>query len=295
MAFVANNNQQITLSDSAFNLTDREKKFLDKSWAKVFAGNIFPAIKEDDFSVLYSNTISRPNTPVNVIVGALILKEILGVTDDELVQALMFDIRYQYALHTTSFEEQPLSDRTLSRFRARCLAYETETGIDLIHTCVTGLAKEISAIMGITSTMQRMDSLMVAANIRNLSLLELFYTCVANLTKVMKQRETEIPKDQKYYVEKDDYNRFIYHQKDLNAVERTIVVMHDAEKLIELCNGSYDDSSEYQLLIRLLKEQTTFEDDGKRRLREKEEKEDASKALMNPSDPDATFRKKIGL
>jgi len=28
----------------------------------------------------------------------------------------MFDIRYQYALRTTSFEEQPLSDRTLSRF-----------------------------------------------------------------------------------------------------------------------------------------------------------------------------------
>ncbi len=131
----------------------------------------FSAIQEDNFSVLYSNTISRLNTPVNVIVGALILKEILGVTDDELVQALMFDIRYQYALHTTRFEKQPLSDRTLNRFRARCLAYETETGIDLIHTCVTSLAKEISAIMRITSSMQRMDSLMVAANIRNLSLL----------------------------------------------------------------------------------------------------------------------------
>ncbi|MFA9375882.1 MAG: hypothetical protein ACERKZ_03920 [Lachnotalea sp.] len=58
---------------------------MDKSWAKVFAEKIFPAIQEDDFSVLYSNKISRPNTPVNVIVGAFILKEILGVTDDELV------------------------------------------------------------------------------------------------------------------------------------------------------------------------------------------------------------------
>ena len=45
----------------------------------------------------------------------------------------MFDIRYQYALHTTSFTEQPLSDRTLSRFRARCLAYETETGLAQGH------------------------------------------------------------------------------------------------------------------------------------------------------------------
>lgn len=294
MAFVANTTQQLNFNDSTFNLTAREEKFLKISWANVFAEKIFPVIKEEDFSVLYSNKASRPNTPVNVIVGALILKEALGVTDDEMVQGLMFDIRYQYALHTTSFEEQPLSDRTLSRFRARCLAYETETGIDLIHTCVTGLAKEISEFMGITPNMQRMDSLMVAANIRNLSLLELFYTCVANLAKVMKERKIDIPDEQTHYVDKDDYNRFIYHNRELDALERTITVMHDAEKLLEICEGCIDDTSEYQLLIRLLKEQTLFDDNGTRRLREKKEKEDPSRALMNPSDPEATFRKKAG-
>ncbi len=66
-----------------------------------------------------------------MIVGALILKEALNVTDDEIVEAMAFDIRYQYALHTTSFEEQPISDRTLSRFRARVLSYETEHDVDL--------------------------------------------------------------------------------------------------------------------------------------------------------------------
>ncbi len=294
MAFATNSNQQLSLADSTFDLTEREKRFLEKSWAKVFAEKIFPAIHEEEFAVLYSNKASRPNTPVNVILGALILKEALGVTDDEMVQGLMFDIRYQYALHTTSFTEQPLSDRTLSRFRARCLAYETETGIDLIHTCVTGLAKEISEFMEITPSMQRMDSLMVAANIRNLSLLELFYTCVANLARVMAQREIEIPNAQKHYAEKDDYNRFIYHNREADAAERTVLVMHDAEILLGLCEGDFDDTSEYQLLIRLLKEQTIFDDDGTRRLRSKKEKEDSSKALMNPADPEATFRKKAG-
>ena len=188
MAFVANDNQQVSLIDSTFNLTEREKRVLEKSWAKVFAERVFPAIDESIFSVLYSHKASRPNTPVNVIIGALILKEALGDTDDELVEALMFDIRYQYALHTTSFEEQPLSDRTLSRFRARVLAYETEYDIDLIHECTVKMAKEISEFMNISPNMQRMDSFMIAANIRNLSLLELFYTCVANLAKIMEQR-----------------------------------------------------------------------------------------------------------
>lgn len=121
MAFVANNNQQLTLTGSLFYLTEREKRVLDKSWAKPFAEKVFPAIDESIFSVLYSDKASRPNTPVNVIVGALILKEAMGDTDDGLMEALIFDIRYQYALHTTSFEEQPFSDRTLSRFRGKSI------------------------------------------------------------------------------------------------------------------------------------------------------------------------------
>lgn len=131
MSFVKNDNQQLTVLDSTFNLTEREKRMLEKSWAKIFADKVFPAIDENIFSVLYSKKASRPNTPVNVIVGALILKEALNVTDDEIVEAMAFDIRYQYALHTTGFEEQPISDRTLSRFRARVLSYETEHDVDL--------------------------------------------------------------------------------------------------------------------------------------------------------------------
>lgn len=72
--------------------------------------------------------------------------------------------------------------------------------------------------------------------------------------------------------------------------------MHDAENLIAVCDqtGDFDDTSEYQLLIRLLKEQTILDDDGTRRLRTKEEKENPSEVLLNPSDPEATFRYKAG-
>ena len=72
--------------------------------------------------------------------------------------------------------------------------------------------------------------------------------------------------------------------------------MHDAEKLIELCDktGDLDDTSEYQLIIRLLKERTIINDDGARRLQKKEEVENPSQVLLNPSDPEATFRYKAG-
>ena len=133
MGFVVNNANQIKMNDRFNNLTFREQKMIEESWAKPFSEKIFPFIREERFAELYSdNGASRPNTPVNVTVGSLMLKEILGLSDDEMVTGIVFDIRFQFALHTTSYEEQPLSDRTFSRFRRRLYDYEIRTGIDLI-------------------------------------------------------------------------------------------------------------------------------------------------------------------
>ena len=166
MSFRANDSQQLSLFDSFNVLTEREQKALERSWAKVFAEEIFPTIDEGRFAVLYSDKASRPNTPVNIIIGALILKELLNLSDDEVVENLMLDFRFRYALHTTSFEEQPLSDKSLTRFRQRCYDYEETTGIDLYHGCVTELAGKTAKLMELDGRIRRMDSLMVEANIR---------------------------------------------------------------------------------------------------------------------------------
>lgn len=77
MSFKENTYQQMSFTDSFSGLTAREQKALEKSWAKVFADEIFPAIDEKRFSVLYSDKASRPNTPINVIVGAPLSKSFL--------------------------------------------------------------------------------------------------------------------------------------------------------------------------------------------------------------------------
>lgn len=148
MAFKTNDSQQYSLTDSMNNLTSRELEALEKSWAKVFAEDIFPAIDEEPFRVLYSSrTQCRANTPVNICVGARIIKEMFQNSDDDIVESLMLDTRYQYALHTTSYKEQPLSDKTLSRFRERCYNYEAAYGVDLLHDCITGLSKQDSSVL----------------------------------------------------------------------------------------------------------------------------------------------------
>ena len=158
---------------------------MEKSRAKIFADEIFPAIDEERFSVLYSDKASRPNAPVNVIIGALIIKELFDYSDDEIVENLMLDLHLQYVLHTTSFAEQPISDKTLSRFRIRCHGCEALHGVDLYHDCVKNLSSKIAEIMKLNGRIRRMDSIMIESNIRFLSRMELIYTCISKLAAIL--------------------------------------------------------------------------------------------------------------
>lgn len=294
MSFSKNSSQQISLFDAASNLTEREKRMLERSWAKYFADHVFPEIDETPFSVLYSDRPSRHNTPVNVIIGALILKEIFGLTDQEIVETLPFDIRYQYALHTTSFEEQPLNDRTLGRFRARCCAYEEMTGIDLIHNCIVKLSSSMAAMMKLNTGMRRMDSLMVASNIKKMSRLELLYTSVANLARRMKKLEDPaLPEGLLHCTQEDDHNKVLYHNRSEDTDSKTEQVLKDAALILSACGSRYDEYSEYQLLIRAIKEQTKSDANGNLTLKGKHDGMD-SNTMQNPADPDATYRKKCG-
>lgn len=60
MSFKSNSFNQLSFNDSAYELTEREQRFLEKSWAKSFPEIVFPAINEDPFSVLYSQNIMYP-------------------------------------------------------------------------------------------------------------------------------------------------------------------------------------------------------------------------------------------
>ena len=294
MSFFTNPAQQMTLDDSTFHLTGREQKALEKSWAKPFAEEVFPMIDEEPFRVLYCEDNGAPNTPVNIIVGASIIKELLDLSDDEIVEGLMLDVRLQYALHTTSFEEQPLSDKSLSRFRKRCYDHFEKTGEDLIHNCIFALAGEIARVMKITGRTRRMDSMMIDSNIRKLSRLELIYTCIANLVKrLTKEGGITIPEELAHYAVPNDYNQVFYYAKSSSYAEKCLTLLNDADTLSALCKDACNDWEEYALFKRCLNEQTIV-DDGKRRLATREDGTMHSSMLQNPSDPDATFRSKAG-
>lgn len=294
MSFRTNDSQQLSIFDTSNMLTPREQKVLENSWAKIFSDEIFPTIDEERFAVLYcADKASRPNTPVNVIVGALILKELFNLSDDEVVENLMLDFRFRYALRTTSFSEQPLSDKSLSRFRQRCYDYEGTTGIDLYHGCVTELAEKTAKLMALDGRIRRMDSMMVEANIRKLSRMELLYRCISKMVIFLSRNGMEDRvSPMNHYCDADDFNRFIYHSRSTETDDRITILLRDADLLLERCKD-LEEVTEYQLLVRCISEQTIVED-NKRRLKTKADGQMDSDIMQSNVDPDATFREKAG-
>jgi len=82
---------------------------------------------------LYSDKASCPNAPVNILVSALILKELKGISYDELMESVMFDLRYKTALGFADIGEVPFSRATLFNFQNWILDYQQQTGLNLIE------------------------------------------------------------------------------------------------------------------------------------------------------------------
>jgi|SRR6056297_2215937 len=157
-----NSLQQISLNDTVYNMPKYLQKSLCESWAQPFQDLIFQSINEDRFSVLYSDKPSRPNSPVNVIIGALILKKIFQLSDEELIGSIYFDTRFQYALRLTSEDRPPVSINSFINFRVRNYDYYEQTGIDLIQEEIEGLSELIADVLEIKGDKVRVDSLMIA-------------------------------------------------------------------------------------------------------------------------------------
>ena len=282
MSFHLNNAQQMAINDSLLSLTERERKYLMSSWAETFSKKIFPFIAEDRFSILYSdNPASRPNNPVNVYFGLLILREIFNQSDEEALNSLMFDIRYQHALHTTSFQEQPVSKNSLTNFRAAVYRYNQEYGIDLIQQEIETQAKSFSKLLKIDGKTVRMDSLMISSSCRKLSRLEIIYSTVARLIKVI-DKNTALPEYFKPYLDESHYNDTIYRSRDKDLNTKIKKVLKDGVRLYSIYRKDKEirRTKEFKLLSRMLKEQ------------KRSSKHISPDSLQNPTDPDATYRKK---
>lgn len=149
--FRESKDKQISLFDRLLTANEQTSKAVEQSRAKMVGDVIYPNVDESRFEFFFSSDkASRPNIEIRRYVSALILKSMYGMSDSDLLEFLRCGaLNFQYALHTTGDERQPLSESSLYRFRASLLAYKKETGTDLIRDEYKRISESMAVDMGL--------------------------------------------------------------------------------------------------------------------------------------------------
>ena len=270
------------------------QNFILKSFEYQYRKDILPNIDENRFNVLYSKKDSRPNFPINIILSAYWFCSFYGISEAAFCDRVVTDIKLRYALGLEGvIEETPLCERTMQRFRKRCVAYEEETGIDLLHEAVIDISKIMKENMGIDGRNQRQDSMMIEAHIKKLSRLGLLYTCNQNMVKELSKNGETVDESLQHYLKAGDRNEVSYHS-DLSNGEKIAVVLKESRTILDIVGENYAKSQNYKNLTRVLREQCNVDEDGNYTLKEKGDPSLNAYIMQSPVDPDATFRSKAG-
>jgi hypothetical protein len=280
--------KQLNIVDPYLHFPKYIREALHNSWAEPFFSSVFSQINEDRFAVLYSKNYSRPNAPVNLIIGLLILKELNGWTDEDTIAALYFDYRVQYALGISDFDRERICINTLGNFRSRLYEYAEAQGRDLLGEEISRLTEALINISGMDTRLARQDSLMISANCKQMGRLELIYTVNCNVVKMLSDKApASIPENCRHYlVEKDKANQ-IYRLKKEDVPSRTEQLLKESLGLYQAVPPELEQDEAFKILVRLIEEQ--IGDDG---TTPKGNGELAADSLQNPTEPDATYRKK---
>jgi hypothetical protein len=181
---------QPPLLSTVNSLPQKQRQRLDASWAGVFYREFFCRLREEPFAALYSPKASRPNIPVNVLVGLEVLKAGWGWSDEEMYDAFTFDLQARYALgYHVLGDEQELVLRSVYNFRRRLTRYYLSTGIDLLSQAFRDITDQQIAALGVRTGRQRMDSTQVASNIRDMSRLQLAVELVQRVAGLLDEAQ----------------------------------------------------------------------------------------------------------
>jgi hypothetical protein len=72
---------------------EKHRKRMENSWAGVFYQETLSRLDERSFEVPYADCPSRPNVPINVLVGLESLKADFRWSDEEMYDAFTYDIQ----------------------------------------------------------------------------------------------------------------------------------------------------------------------------------------------------------
>jgi len=280
-------------------LPPKLREQLEASWAGTFYGEVFVRLDEAPFAVLYSDEASRPNIPINVLVGLETLKSGFGWSDEEMYENFCFNLQVRYALGHRKLDEGHFELRTVYNFRQRLSEHRQASGADLMTQAFEQVSDEQLAAFSLKTNKLRMDSTQVASNIRQFSRLQL-------LVEVLQRVHRDLNKaDQHYYGPafeaylKGSSGQYVYRIKSEAYGRHLEQIGQLMSQLVTELATTYAQQPSYQMLVRVFNEHFIIEagdddDDQHDGLRPRHGAELSANSLQSPDDEGATYRHKRG-
>lgn len=274
------------------NLSKKKQKLWDKSKEHRFFTEVFCKIEENIFAVLYSNKLSRPNVPVNQMVGALILKHLYNWTYEQLFTNLNFNILTRHAIGIDSMDEEVFCEASIFNFQNKLLSHFSNTKEDLIHTVFSRLTSSQLDFFEVDGSVQRGDSFLIGSNIIEYSRVHLLVEIIIRLLRILEERDLDKFKDSL-----NEYTKFSVSNYVTAITKENLP--HELDQLAKLyfqvyieLGDRYIEKEEYKNFKRVLEESFDF-DSAETRFILKAKSEMHSGMLMSPDDTEATFHRKV--
>ena len=290
--FVPNNQHfQISMFGSINSLPENLQKRLEESWADDFYSEYFVRMDEKPFAVLYSDEPSRPNIPVNVLVGLETLKSGFGWSDAEMYDHFCYDVQVRYALGCRDLSKGHFELRTMYNFRKRVTKHMQETGENLFEQTFEQITDEQVVAFKLKTDKLRMDSTMIASNIRETTRVQLLVEVLQRVHRMLDETDR-----QRYAKEFEPYlkgssGQYIYHLKGEDIAQHLQRIGELMSRLVKELASRYGKESPYRVLQRVFQEHFVVDEST---LRPKEGQELSASSMQSPDDWEATYRQKRG-
>jgi hypothetical protein len=282
--------QQPALISATSELPEKQRTRLENSWAGTFYKEFFCRIKEEPFSVLYSDLPSRPNVPVNVLIGLEALKAGFGWSDAELYDNYCYDLQVRYALGYDRLGDGDFEIRTLYYFRQRLSQYNAETGENLLENAFEQITDAQIVSLKVRTGMQRMDSTQIASNIVSASRLQLLVESLQRVQRILSKADQLRLAEVFAAYTQDSAGHYTYRIKGQEAQQEHLQKIGQAmHVLLADLKSAYAAEKAYQILECIFNNNFHLLESGPRA---KENKELTSDCLQSVDDLEATYRTK---
>jgi len=283
--------RQIPLTSHIDDLPEKLRKRLEKSWADAFYREFFCRLDEASFAVLYADFPSRPNVPVNVLVGLEFLKAANGWTDEELYDSFCYDIQVRYALGYRQLGEGDFELRSLYYFRERLSRHMQETGENLLDKAFEQVTDAQITAYQVKTGKQRMDSFQIASNIRQMGRVQLLVEVLQRTHRMLNEADQEhFAEDFAPYL-KGHAGHYVYRMKGEEVSPHLQRIGEFMGRLLSELQPAYGGEPIYQVLVRIFGEHFRL---AESKVTVKANNELSASSLQSPDDLEATYREKRG-